>query len=96
MANFEVYAGRYDGQDLNCKYGSHPFETLDEAVADVLTTAQHYPWFNVWVDDPNYVPHVLFVWPDGSWMDSNDWSESEHQYKGDDFFSVNIDSPQNG
>jgi hypothetical protein len=39
---FTVIAGKYDGNELNCKY-SEDFETLDKAIAahDEMST---YPW----------------------------------------------------
>lgn len=39
---FTVIAGKYDGNELNCKYNAD-FETLDEAIVahDEMST---YPW----------------------------------------------------
>ena len=39
---FSVVAGKYDGDDLNCKYSSD-FATLDEAI-EVYDTVSDFPW----------------------------------------------------
>lgn len=56
---FSVIAGKYDGQDKNCKY-SDEFETLDQAIA-AYDTVSSYPWAHI-----VYQGRVLDVWDKGA------------------------------
>ena len=35
---------------------------------------------------------VIYVWPDGSWMWSEDYSEPEDAWKGDDFYVRHVNA----
>lgn len=39
---FSVIAGKYEGNELNCKY-SHDFPSLDEAI-EAYDQVDSYPW----------------------------------------------------
>jgi len=45
-AKFRVVAGKYDGDEENCKFVSDTFDTYDEAVAE-LATVLDYPWSRI-------------------------------------------------
>jgi phage FluMu protein Com len=32
----------------------------------------------------------IFVWPDGSWVEASEYCEAEHNYKGDDYYTLDI------
>ncbi len=49
-AQFDVVAGKYDGNEENCKY-SDRFSTYDEAVA-ALARVSDYPWHRIEVVHP--------------------------------------------
>jgi len=55
---FSVIAGKYDGDDLNCKY-SDDFDSLDDAIA-AFDKVKGYPWAFI-----QYKGRVLELFWDG-------------------------------
>lgn len=52
---FGVLAGKYDDQELNCKY-SCEFDTLDEAIV-AYDSVSSYPWAYI-----KYKGRILELW----------------------------------
>lgn len=56
---FIVIAGKYDDNQMNCKYSSEPHSTLEEAIED-YDRVSDYPWAYI-----EFNGRIIEVWAKG-------------------------------
>ena len=59
---FEVLAGKYDGDEENCKY-ANSFDTLDEAIVDI-ERVRDYPWSRIVYCGIDHTRFIVDAYPE--------------------------------
>lgn len=59
MGTFDVLAGKYDGDERNCKY-CDSFESFDEAIVAYFSVSD-YPWYEMIYNGLDHTQFIVYV-----------------------------------